>query len=406
MDTSWKKEEAQILPRLFLIFLAVDWPLFMRRPMIIALAEAARRYNTTIVAVNRPLCPISTAIKKPHRIRELAGEPRLEKLADKLYLFSPRYFIHDFVANRAGFLERINLWALRKAYKYLSEKLGIDEPNPLIWYYYPQQGYVTKLFADSFCIYEIYDNLTDIKGREIPSMVCLEKKYRDSVSLNLVTSTDIFRRYGKNYKDSIILGNGISRKIYDDLTGEYIAPDPEIAKISSPRIGYAGMVSGRLDWDLISDIAGKRPEWNFIFAGKIADRSMTGPIGNKANIFFTGEFERSRTPSILRTFDIGILPYRDNEFFRFLNPLKFYEYAAAGLGVVSSPIDQLDNFPNNLIKIIPNDADNWIEAIENQLKADRTKLKKIGAEIASKFIWEDMCADLLEKIAQRMRLRA
>jgi len=50
------------------------------------------------------------------------------------------------------------------------------------------------------------------------------------------------------------------------------------------------------------------------------------------------------------------------------------------------------------VKVIPSQAEKWIEAINTQLKADRVTARKMGTEIASRFIWEDMTNDLLEKI--------
>ncbi len=385
-------------PRIFLIFLAVDWPLFMRRPMIVALAESAMKFGVTIVAVNRPLCPLSTFLRKPHRRKELFSKPHLEKLTDNLYLFSPKYFIHDFVANRIRILELLNRLALKRSYRYLTDQINIDEPNPLTWYYYPQQAYVTKLFPDSFSIYEIYDNLTDLQGHEDKYMTRLEKKYRKQVNLALTTSQDIHNRYGVNYPNSIIFGNGISREIFQKLSDENLTPSSDILKIKSPRIGYAGMVSERLDWKLISQLAKAKPEWSFIFAGKINDKRLRAIQEDYPNIHFTGTYIHSQVPSILKAFDIGILPYQDNEFFWHFRPLKFFEYAAAGLPTVTARSDQLKEFSADFVKVIPSQAEKWIEAINTQLKADRVTARKMGTEIASRFIWEDMTNDLLEKI--------
>ena len=370
----------------------------MRRPMIFALAESAKKYGITVVAVNRPLCPVSTFLKKPHRRKELFKRARLEKLSDNLYLYSPKYFIHDSVANRVGALEIANLWALKKSYKYLAEQIQIDDPKPLIWFYYPQQAYVSKLFPTGFSIYEIYDNLTDIHGNEDQYMNRLEKKYRDRVSLVITTSEDLHNRYGKNYRNSVIFGNGISRETFRKLSDEKIAPHPEIARIKSPRIGYAGMVSDRLDWKLISETATLKPKWSFIFAGKLSDKKIASLHNQFPNIYFTGVYNHSETPAILKSFDVGILPYQDNEFFWNFRPLKFFEYAAAGLPTVTARSDQLIEFSTEFVKVVPSQAKVWIKSIESQLKADREKLKKIGNEIASHYIWEDMTTDLLAKI--------
>ena len=384
------------IPKIILIFLAVDWPIFMRRQMIMALAEAAKDFGAMVVAVNRPLCPLSTIIKKPQRLREIFGRPGVEKLADNLYLFSPRYFIHDSVANRIRLLERLNLLALRRAYRGLQKKLGIEERNPLVWYYYPQQGYVSKLSEESFCIYEIYDNPVNIKGGRLPFVEGLQKRYQNRVDLLLTASQKQHDKFSVRYKRAKLLGNGLARETYDRLTKSDVDTCPEIIEIKNPRIGFVGMISDRLDWDLVKKLAEMCPEWNYIFIGRVTDESVKHNMSKYTNVHFVGEYEPSRIPSVLRSLDVGYMPYLDNDFFRYSNPLKFYEYAAAGLPSVSSNMEELNKFPPELVTIVPNDRpEEWITMIEKYLMADRKATVPIGREIASQYIWEDMTAELL-----------
>ena len=383
-------------PKIILIFLSVDWPIFMRRQMVIALAEAAKNFGAAVVAVNRPLCPLSTFIKKPHRLHEILGKPHLEKLSDNLYLFSPKYFIHDSVANRLGLLEKLNLIALRRAYQGLQKKLGIEEKNPIVWYYYPQQGYVSNLFEKSFCIYEIYDNLVDIKGGRLPFAENLRKRHQERMDLLLTASRKQHDKYSDKYKKAKLLGNGLARETYEKLIRDYKNCRSEIMRLKSPRIGFVGMISDRLDWELVSKLAEMRPEWNYIFIGRVVNESIKHGMSKYDNVHFLGEYESSQIPSVLRSFDVGYMPYLDNDFFRYSNPLKFYEYAAAGLPSVSSNMEELNKFPSELVKIVPNDRpEEWIAMIENYLRIDRKNVVQIGREIASQYIWEDMTGELL-----------
>ncbi len=385
-------------PKVILLFLAVDWPIFMRRPMVTALGEEAAKFGTAVIAVNRPLCPFTTLIRKPGRFKELFERPGLEKIGDNLYLFSPRYFIHDHLAGEIGPLENLNLTILRRNFRRLFDRLGLIEKSPLVWYYYPQQGYLTRLFPGSFNIYEIYDNLTDISGNEIKYLIRMEKKWRDKINLVLTANQDIFDRYAKNYKTAWVFGNGLDRTTYLQLGECKVKPLPAIESIPHPRIGYAGMVSDRLDWDLIRDLAAARPGWQFIFAGRLDDSKIPKKFTSFDNVHFTGEYDHNQVPAILNSFDIAILPYRDNEFFHNFKPLKFYEYAAAGLPTVSTRSDELKLFSPDFVKTVPGQKEKWLEAVEIQLNADKKKLKEIGREIASHYIWDNMTADLLRKL--------
>ncbi len=394
-----EKNNTGKFPRLILIFLAVDWPLFMRKKMIIALAESARKYNSTVVAVNRPLCPVTTPIKKSHKTSDLFKKANVEKLTENLFLYSPRYLIHDHIAGKSAFLEKMNLAALRQSYSYLQDQIGVRESNPVVWYYYPQQGYVAKLFDKSFCIYDIYDNLVDIFGHENSALAALQKKQRQSVDLVLTASPKLHDKYAPYYKNARLLGNGLDRETYRVMIQDEIEPLPELRAIKSPRIGYTGLISGRLDYKLIESLVDKRPDYNFIFVGKVMNRDAVEPIRHYDNVHFPGMYDHQKMPSVLKAFDVGFLPYLDIDFFRFSNPLKFYEFAAAGLASISSNMEILEQFPEQIVTIAPNDRpDIWLEAIEKYLEADKEEAKRVGLEIASQHIWEDITDNLCKYI--------
>lgn len=388
------------IPSLILVFTSVDWRIYMRRPMVYALAESAREYNSTVVAVNRPLCLQTTAIRRPRQIPDMLTPPRLERLSENLFLYRPKYYVHDQIANLVPMFEKANLLALRRSIAHLGKRIGIAEPTPMVWFHYPQQGYVTRLFDGSFNIFEIYDNLTDIDGNDLDYVNRLEAKRRGRIDLLLTTSQKIHDKYAANYRRSYMFGNGLSRDAFEKLSDPEAQPHPDITSIPSPRLGYAGMISERLDWNLVKHLAAAEPKWNFVFVGRISDDKIRRRMARLHNVHFPGEFPHKDVPSILKSFDLGMMPYRDTPFFEFLNPLKFYEMAAAGLPMVSSPIAELRFFPETLVRVVgDNQIDAWRETTRNMLESDRVMPHRIGPKLAADYIWEDMTAKLLANIA-------
>ncbi len=388
------------LPKVILMFAGVDWPQFMCRQMVIALAKSAREYGTTLIVMNRPLCPFSTIFRKPRRFKELFSTPKIEKLSNNLYLTSPKYVIHDSIACKSVVLEKLNIFALRRSYEHVCRRIGISDNTPLVWYFYPQQHYVSRLFPESRVVYEMKDNLADTDGRELTDQIELQAKVRESVDFFVTVSRLLHERYSPGYRKAIKFRNGLDKNTYLRLTTGNPEPIDAIERISSPRIGFAGVISQRLDWKLIKGIANARPEWNLVFVGPTPDKSAVVSTQSIPNIHFTGAFDHSKMPSVLKSFDIGIMPYFDNDFFRYSNPLKFYEYAAAGLRTVSSYMKELETFPREIIRIVPNDISEWIDAIESMLASDVEKAKHVGQEFASRFLWEDLTRQLLKDIIE------
>lgn len=371
----------------------------MRQSAIFALAEAVRRYNSTVVAVNRPLCPTSTLLLRRHRIDELFGAARLEKTDDNLYFYSPRYFLHDGLGNRIPGVTRANIAALRRSLKAAMDRIGIVEDKPIVWYYHPQQGYITKIFGESFNIFELKDSLTDIHGNRMPYADRLEKGYRGKVDLLLCSTDRLLEKYGSYYRNAERSYNGLDWSVYEALGNPDLEPEPRIAAIPNPRIGFSGIVSRRLNLPLVTDIAVVRPDWNIVFAGKLVGDDIAEALRQHNNIHCVGEFTQEKLPAVVRGFDVGIMPYLYTEYFRCANPLKFYDYSAAGLRSVSSPMDELFNFDDRLVKVVPEDANAWVMAIEKALSPEED-IFEIARETAQKHTWQNLAIELTERLSK------
>jgi N-acetylglucosaminyl-diphospho-decaprenol L-rhamnosyltransferase len=106
-----------------------------------------------------------------------------------------------------------------------------------------------------------------------------------------------------------------------------------------PRLGYVGTLhSSRLDVQLVAAAARLRPEWSFAFLGPdMLDVGARSLLFAPQNVHYLGVAKHRDVPSFLCGLDIGLMPNRDTEFTRSLDPLKAYEYLAAGLPVIGTP---------------------------------------------------------------------
>lgn len=60
-------------------------------------------------------------------------------------------------------------------------------------------------------------------------------------------------------------------------------------------------------------------------------------------VILTGMVEHNEIPSLMKSFDIGLLPFKKYLFTDAASPIKYFEYSAAGLKVVSSPLEEVKN---------------------------------------------------------------
>ncbi len=102
--------------------------------------------------------------------------------------------------------------------------------------------------------------------------------------------------------------------------------------IPRPRLAYLGAPNDRLDGGLFARVLAEHPEWNFLTCGQTPN--VVRP--NLHNVGWVGPREIS---AICRAIDAGFMPYDcRSEFNLHCVPLKLFDYFAAGLPVVSTPI--------------------------------------------------------------------
>jgi glycosyltransferase involved in cell wall biosynthesis len=98
---------------------------------------------------------------------------------------------------------------------------------------------------------------------------------------------------------------------------------------------------------MISEIAEARPDWQFVFIGDEREGQRSDDIARlaqRANAHFLGWRAYSDLPNYLRGAEVALLPQQINDYTRSMFPMKFFEYLAAGLSVVATPLPALAEF--------------------------------------------------------------
>ena len=115
------------------------------------------------------------------------------------------------------------------------------------------------------------------------------------------------------------------------------APD-DLRGIPKPRAVYAGAIDHWLDGDLLAATARLLPDWTFLLIGPV--RGSLGPLRGQPNVRALGPRPYEDLPAYLRAADAGIVPFVLDAMTHAIHPLKVYEYCAAGLPVVATPMEE------------------------------------------------------------------
>ena len=141
------------------------------------------------------------------------------------------------------------------------------------------------------------------------------------------------------------------------------------------RIVFTGaIVATKLDFQCWRELARLRPSWSFALVGP--DRPRRTPRRRIAasraepNIHLLGPRAYGELPDVLRAADAGLIPYARNALTESIFPMKVYEYLAAGLPVVATPLPALGGVAE--VATAP-DAAGIAELLEQALAEDEPR---------------------------------
>jgi glycosyltransferase involved in cell wall biosynthesis len=120
------------------------------------------------------------------------------------------------------------------------------------------------------------------------------------------------------------------------------APCPtSLTGLPRPVVGYVGALDLWIDFRLLRYLAEARPGWSFVLIGPgRQERNLAGI----PNIHCLGPRAHADLPAFLDHFDACLIPFKDSELTRTVNPVKLYEYLARGKPVVATSTPALEPF--------------------------------------------------------------
>lgn len=183
----------------------------------------------------------------------------------------------------------------------------------------------TPIVADLLDDWSIHYAFESIRGEVIAAYEELFAR-ASSVFANAEGTLELARRFGRS--DAVLLTNGV---------------DPDrFSTISRARgpltVGYVGKIGKRVDLDLVVGAARENRGVRFVFAGPILDHEYRRPLAAEPNVELLGDVHYSNVPDLLTTFDVGWVPHRVGAGEVGGDVIKTYEYRAAGMPVLSTPV--------------------------------------------------------------------
>jgi glycosyltransferase involved in cell wall biosynthesis len=159
---------------------------------------------------------------------------------------------------------------------------------------------------------------------------------------------------------------------------------------------------------LISNLIQSNPNWNFIFVGPINRKhpevvKTCRKLSEINNVHFLGGKTVQELAAYPQHFDVCIMPYNIDQYTKYINPLKLYEYMASGKPAVGSRIETLLEFRD--LVLLPKTYKQWSNAIRNAMEPELNDAiaEKKRKEFAHRHDWKILVGKIAKTMIKRLK---
>ena len=229
-----------------------------------------------------------------------------------------------------------------------------------------------------------------------------EARLLASVDQVFIHSRALLEKKGAINPHTAWVPNGVDYRAY----ARPVAEPGDLRAIARPRIGYTGHIKRQLDWALLRELAARHPAWSFVFVGAWhAHPEMLSEIeqlSSRPNVHFLGRKSVHELAAYPQHFDVCLMPYRADDYTKYIYPLKLHEYLASGRPAVGTRIRSLEDFAHVLS--LAATPDEWSAAIAGALEPAANTVERQAARraVAKRHDWEVLVRRIAETIAQRL----
>jgi glycosyltransferase involved in cell wall biosynthesis len=321
------------------------------------------------------------------------GEGRVTRCHDTLHTYAPPRWLP--CTYRFPRLDKLSLGARAVLLRRVMGRLSMRQPILYIWH--PSFADVIGQFGEQLVVYHCYDEYAAFTGSDRVRVAEQEARVLDAADIVLTVSEGLFEKKRARNPNTHLVRNGVDYPLFASARDRATPVAAELAGLRRPIVGcVTRIVPDYFDAVLLHEIFSRRPDWSFVVVGpECAGSKALTALKALPNVHLVGRRDLSALPSYLKGFDACLIPYVLTENKLLADPLKLYEYLAAGKPVVSKPLPGLASFSN--VVSFATTAGEWIDAIDTAIRHDSDQAVARRQQIAQQHTW-DMRVDAIGRL--------
>jgi glycosyltransferase involved in cell wall biosynthesis len=299
-------------------------------------------------------------------------------------------------ANRVN--AAVTAWLLRRNLASLRKPV-------VLWIYDPGFSRLIGSLDEDLAVYDCVDAYEEQAGsdpRRRRLIAAGDARAASTARLVFATTRALFNRQVRRNPRTHLVRN-VGDYEHFRVASEHAHAARDVEQLSRPVIGFAGnFLPSKVDFRLLDEVADARPDWTLLLIGPSSTdaRARVDALADRSNVHWLGPKRYEDLPRYVAAFDVGLIPYVENEYTRCCFPLKLYEYLAAGKPVVASGLHELDGMEPDVV--VAQGVQAFVGAVESALSLRGRDHVERRMAVAARNTWETRTERLLELVAAEL----
>jgi glycosyltransferase involved in cell wall biosynthesis len=332
--------------------------------------------------LRRPALTLSDFGRAVRRLRRTirparVGVPGLTIISPAAYTGSRARIVRD--------LSLSNVWRAVER-----EMAVLNFSAPILWLYNPVCIQLARDHLWHRVIYHCVDDLAAIPGIDAHLIAASEAVIAQRADHVICSSRPLFDLWTRRTSRAVYYPNVADVDLFASAK-----PDEEVTQLR--RVGterlvllyYGAISSYKVDFQLLAELARRRPEWGIWLIGILGEGqslSDSGVLRGARNIHIRPPVDPRKLARIVAAADVCLLPHRINEYTEASFPMKFFECLAAGKPIVGRQLASLREFWD--LYEVADDVDEFITAIERTTRNDTPAQITRRKTVAAGYSWD------------------
>lgn len=208
---------------------------------------------------------------------------------------------------------------------------------PLLWIYNLPGVSLIGQFGELGVLYDCVDSFDSFSWAH-PDTKRWEGELLGKADVVLASARTLFEEKRQQNPETYLLLNAADFAHFSKAEHFGTNDPPDLKPIGHPRLGFTGAAYEWLDFELLKNLAAAHPTWNLVMIGP-QQHGLSLP--QQKNLHWLGPRDYKALPWYIHGLDLMMIPFIRNRTTEHANPIKLWEYLAAGKPVVSAHLPEV-----------------------------------------------------------------